>query len=162
MTGSAPETAPGDSPAARARKAPRATTRASGVLAAIGHRWPTGLGIALAVATFVDGVPPSTSLAGILVAMPVCYLVFGALRGELRRPGVLALQTAGLLGFGGLALLALSVDADLCRYLLAAGWLAHAVWDFAHHRNGRVVPRAWAEGCGVVDLLGAASILLLA
>ncbi|MEU2390395.1 hypothetical protein [Streptomyces sp. NPDC007369] len=125
------------------------------------HRWPTALAVALVVTTFVDGVPPLAFLAGLLVVMPVCYLIFGSLRGELHRPGALTLQTAGLLGFAALALVALAVDETLGLGLVAAGWLAHAVWDFAHYRSGRVVPRAWSEWCGVVDACGAVTILVL-
>ncbi|GAB3819170.1 hypothetical protein [Micromonospora zhanjiangensis] len=47
------------------------------------------------------------------------------------------------------------------RDLVAAGWFGHAVWDAAHHRARRVVPRGYAQWCGVVDLLGTAAILLL-
>ncbi|MFF8274893.1 hypothetical protein ACF05T_02065 [Streptomyces lateritius] len=129
---------------------------------ALGHRWPTLLALALALATFVDGLPPVPLLAGLLGVMPVCYLIFGAFRRELGRPGVLVLQVAGLLGFAAVALTALAVDDTLGFRLLAVGWLAHAVWDFVHHRNGKVVPRAWSEWCCAVDASGALAMLLLA
>ncbi|GAA4926788.1 hypothetical protein GCM10023237_55510 [Streptomyces coeruleoprunus] len=138
------------------------TRRASGVLRLLAHRWPTWLALALVVATFGDGAPSRTFLAGLLAVMPLFYLGFGALRGELRRPRVLALQAAGLVAFAAAALAALAVDRAAGHYVLAAGWLAHAVWDFFHHRAGRVVPRAWSEWCCVVDLFGAAAIFLLA
>ncbi|MET9320238.1 hypothetical protein ABZX75_08640 [Streptomyces sp. NPDC003038] len=147
---------------ARNHRHPSPSATASGLLGALGHRWPTALALALAVATFVDGIPPLGFLAGLLVAMPLCYLLFGALRGELGRPGVLALQAAGLLGFGAVALAALAVDETLGLRLVAAGWLTHAVWDFAHLRTGRVVPRAWSEWCGVVDASGAIAMAVLA
>lgn len=135
----------------------------AGVLGVVVHRWPTVLALALVVATFFDGVPPLRLLAALLVVMPLCYLLFGAIRGELRRPAVLVLQIAGLLGFAALALIALGLDDDtLGRYVLAAGWLAHAVWDFAHHRAGRVVPGAWSEWCCVVDAFGAVAIVVMA
>jgi hypothetical protein len=132
------------------------------VLGVLGHRWPTLLALALAVATFVDGLPPLELLAGLLVVMPLCYLLFGSLRGELRRPGILIVQISGLVAFGVVALTAVAVDDTLGRYLLAAGWLGHAVWDFVHHRTGRVVPRAWSEWCCVVDASGALAMALLA
>jgi hypothetical protein len=128
-----------------------------------GHRrWPTWLGLTLVAAAFADGTPPPSSLAAIVIAMPLCYLLFGALRGELRRPAVLTLQLAGLLAFTAVALTALTLDSPLSHYVLAAGWLAHGIWDFAHHRTGRVVPRAWSEWCGVVDVVGAIAIVALA
>ncbi|WP_158685735.1 hypothetical protein [Streptomyces purpureus] len=133
-----------------------------GVVRALADRRPTWLALALVVVTFVDGAPPAGLLAALLAFMPLCYLAFGAVRGELRRPGVLALQAAGLPAFGALALVALAVDQKAGLYVLAGGWLAHGVWDFAHLRAGRVVPRAWSEWCGVVDLFGAAAILLWA
>ncbi|MGW7052236.1 hypothetical protein [Streptomyces sp. NPDC054887] len=133
-----------------------------GVLVAVGHRWPTMLALALAVATFADGLPAPGFLAALLVTMPVCYLLFGALRGELRRPRVLALQIAGLVGFAAVALIAVTADETFGLYLLAAGWLGHAAWDFVHHRSGRVVPRAWSEWCCVVDACGAVSMAVLA
>lgn len=137
-------------------------TGAVRVLTMFGHRWPTLLALALAIATFVDGVPPLGILAGLLIIMPLCYVLFGSLRGELRRPGVLTVQIAGCVGFGVVALIALAVDETLGRHLLAAGWLGHAVWDFVHHRTGRVVPRAWSEWCCVVDASGALAMVLLA
>ncbi|MGW0316427.1 hypothetical protein [Streptomyces flavidovirens] len=147
-------------PGPGARRAP--SSGAAGVLAAVGHRWPTLLALALAVATFADGLPAPGFLAAVLVTMPLCYLLFGALRGELGRPRVLALQIAGLLGFAAAALIALTVDRTTGLYLLAAGWLGHAAWDFAHHRSGRVVPGAWSEWCCVVDACGALSMALMA
>ncbi|MFF8289661.1 hypothetical protein ACF068_10605 [Streptomyces sp. NPDC016309] len=167
----------GPTPAGRAGPAPisrRATDTpgttgvrrgggASGALRALGHRWPTLLAVAVVVATFGDGVPPREVLAGLLAVMVPCYLVFGVVRGELRRPsGVLALQLTGLAGFTAVSAAALAVDGTLGLYVVAAGWLAHGVWDFAHHRTGRVVPRAWSEWCCVVDVLGAVAIVLLA
>ncbi|MEE1753103.1 hypothetical protein [Streptomyces sp. SP18CS02] len=144
-------------------KSPAGTPSAAGrVLRLLGHRWPTWLALALVAVTFIDGSPPLTFLAALLIVMPLCYLGFGALRAELRRPGVLALQTAGLLAFATLAPVALLVDRTAGHYVVAAGWFAHAVWDLAHHRAGRVVPRAWSEWCGVVDLFGAAAIALSA
>ncbi|MFD5102911.1 hypothetical protein [Streptomyces albidochromogenes] len=152
----------GTAPASGIRRASRPFRSPVGLLAAVGHRWPTLLALALAVVTFADGLPALEFLAALLVVMPLCYLLFGALRGQLRPPRVLVLQIAGLLGFAAVALTALAVDETLGLHVLAAGWLAHAVWDFAHHRTGRVVPRAWAEWCCVVDACGALALALSA
>lgn len=106
--------------------------------------------------TFVDGVPPVGLLAGLLAVMPVCYLLFGAFRGELREPRALAVQLAGLAGFTAAAVLALALahDETLGLRMVAVGWLAHGIWDIVHHRSNRSVPRAWSEWCAVVDLTG--------
>ncbi|MET8507615.1 hypothetical protein ABZV60_23625 [Streptomyces sp. NPDC004787] len=130
----------------------------------LAHRWPAWLALALAVATFADGLPPTSFLAALLVVMPLCYLAFGAVRRDLGAPGdrrPLAVQTAGLVVFCAWAAVALLLDGRTALYVVAAGWFAHALWDLAHHHGGRVVPRAWAEWCGVVDLSGALAIVLL-
>ncbi len=90
------------------------------------HRWPTWLGIAPAAFCLVvirQWLPPDF-WAWLLVPVALVYLVFGAVRKQLRSPGLLALETVGVLVFSALALAALYVDRDLGRYLLAAGWLA--------------------------------------
>ncbi|MEU4359684.1 hypothetical protein [Streptomyces virginiae] len=125
------------------------------------HRWPTVAAVAVVIATFVDGVPPLAMLAALLAIMPVCYLLFGAFRGELRDLRILALQLAGLVGLAAVAALALALGETVGLHVVAAGWLAHGVWDIAHHRTGRVVPRAWSEWCAVVDVGGALAILAL-
>lgn len=123
------------------------------------RRWPTWLGIAQVALLVVTGLFAHFS-AGIIVAA-IVYWVWGALRGQLWRPGWLTLETAGVIGFGAITLLALAMDGQPARYLLAAGWLAHAAWDVVHHRADRIVPRWYAEYCAVVDLLLVALILTL-
>ncbi|WP_051806702.1 hypothetical protein [Streptomyces sp. NRRL F-2664] len=125
------------------------------------HRWPTLAAVALVIATFVDGIPPAGLLAGLLAIMPVCYLLFGAFRGELRDVRILAVQCAGLVGFAAVAALSLALDPSAGLRAVAVGWLAHGVWDIVHHRAGRVVPKAWSEWCAVVDVGGALAILTL-
>ena len=93
--------------------------------------------------------------------MPVAYLLFGWVRGELADPRQLAVQLAGLAGYSAFAFAAVVLGGSVGRYVLAAGWLGHAAWDLWHHRTGRVVPRAWAEWCFVVDILGAAAFLVV-
>ncbi|MGK8503282.1 hypothetical protein [Nocardia asiatica] len=125
------------------------------------RRWPTLAAVVAVVVFFADGASELTPFAVLLPVMAVLYLLFGGLRGDLWHRGEFALQMAGLLAFGGIALAVQAADGSLARYLLAGGWLAHGVWDFVHHRRDRVVPRAWSEWCGVVDVLGAAALLFL-
>ena len=171
--------------------------------AAIIHRWPTWLAIALAALTV--GGSTVESLADVLPMLAFFYLaaavlqrrqatwlvavvvvaafaalrlqdwidpvvafsvaalalvLWGAVRGQLRR-GAFVVEMAGMVGFTALALAAVSVDPDLGRYIVAAGWFGHAAWDFAHLRADKVVSRSFAEWCTVFDFLRAVGILIL-
>jgi hypothetical protein len=172
--------------------------------AALMHRWPTWLAIALAALTV--GGSTVESLADVLPMLAFFYLaaavlqqrqatwlvavatvaafaalrlqewvdpvvafsvaalalvLWGAVRGQLRRHGALVVEMAGMVGFTAIALAAVSVDPDLGRYIVAAGWFGHAAWDFAHLRADKVVSRSFAEWCTVFDILRAIGILIL-
>lgn len=131
-------------------------------LSVLQRRQATWVVAAVVVAALValrlqDWVDPSV----VLLVAALAFVLWGAVRGQLRRPGALMLETAGMLLFATLALAALSVDQELGRYLLAAGWLGHAAWDFAHYRADKVVSRSFAEWCAVVDFLGGVAILVM-
>jgi hypothetical protein len=51
------------------------------------------------------------------------------------------------------------VDPDLGRYLVAAGWFLHGIWDFVHLKLDKVVARSHAEWCGVLDIVIAAELV---
>lgn len=104
-----------------------------------------------------DVVTPSV----VLVTAALALMVWGAFRGRLHRPGMFRLQALGMIGFGAVALIGLAVSPDLCRYLVAAGWLLHAVWDAAHIRADKVVMPSYAEWCGTVDVLIAAQLAFM-
>ena len=112
---------------------------------------------ALAGLRFQDQVPPAL----VLMLVAAALVGWSATRGQLWPPTVVTLQTAGVVLFAAVAFSAMAVDQELGRYLLAAGWIGHAVWDFAHHRLNLVVSRSFAEWCGVFDLLGGIAILFL-
>ena len=57
-----------------------------------------------------------------LVVAALALVLWGAVRGQLRRGGALVVEVAGMVGFTAMALAALSVDPDLDRYIVAAGW----------------------------------------
>ncbi|NUW39621.1 hypothetical protein [Nonomuraea rhodomycinica] len=122
------------------------------------RRWPTLLGLVMTLACWVDPMLPP---APVLLVLPGTYLVIGLFRRTLRGPGVVALQLAALAGYAALMVAALAAGPDTARYLIAAGWLAHAAWDAAHFVTRRVVPRGYAEWCGVVDLVVGVTILLV-
>lgn len=120
--------------------------------------WPllvTGI-VAIVVLRVADVIAP----AAVFSAVALTVLVWGAVDGQLRRSGTFQVQALGMLGFGALALVGLAVDADLGRYLVAAGWFFHGVWDFVHLKRDKVVARSYAEWCGVVDVLIALELVL--
>jgi hypothetical protein len=138
--------------------------RAAGVRAALARRWPTALGAVAAVNSFVliARLPESAQAwisAWCVLLAAVIYLTWGTARGDLANRRLLTAQTSAVLAFGAIAMAAVAVDPVAGRYVLAAGWLAHAAWDVVHHRVGRVVPRWYAETCLVADLTIAAALL---
>ncbi|MFE0250708.1 hypothetical protein [Streptomyces sp. NPDC059010] len=126
--------------------------------------WPVlGAGLVLVFALpFQDAVAPST----VLVALAPAVLAWGAVRGTPRGRAPFGVQASGFQAMGallfcGLALAGLAVDPDLGRYLVAAGWFLHGVWDFVHLRLDKVVSRTFAEWCGVIDVCVAVQLLFL-
>jgi len=120
--------------------------------------WLLAVGVVTAFAALrlQDLVDPVAAL----IAVALALALWGALRGQLRR-GALVVEAVGMVGFTVIALAALSVDQDLGRYIVAAGWFGHAAWDLAHLRADKVVSRSFAEWCTVFDVLRAVAILVL-
>jgi hypothetical protein len=116
-------------------------------------------GFALLVA--VRRLDLSVDLSAVFLVSALIFLVLGVARGQLRNPGGLPLQTAGMLIFSAIGLLALYVTPTLGAYLLAGALIGHAAWDTVHFRLNRVVARSYAEFCAVVDLLLGVAILLM-
>jgi hypothetical protein len=87
----------------------------------------------------------------VVLGCGVALMLYGLLRGVVRPGHGLPLQSVALLGFGAAAAIAFFVDTDLGAYLVAAGLLGHAAWDFHHYRTKRVVARSLAEFCLVLD-----------
>jgi hypothetical protein len=109
------------------------------------------------VLRLLDVIAPAAGL----VAIALIVLVWGAVDRQLQRSGLFQVQALGMVGFGALALTGLAVDPQLGRYLVAAGWFLHGLWDFVHLRMNKVVARSYAEWCGVIDILIAAQLLLI-
>lgn len=104
------------------------------------------------------------SPAGVMVAVALAVLLRGAVRGTPHGPTVFRVQAAGAVLFGTLAVTGLVLDPDLGRYLVAAGWFLHGVWDLAHLRLRRlqgIVAPTFAEWCAVVDVVVAVELLFL-
>ena len=142
------------------------TRPADGLRGALTRRWPAALGAVAAVNSLVllARFPPPVQVwvsAWCVLLAAVIYLTWGTARDDLDDRRLLTAQTAAVLGFGAVALTAVAVDPNAARYVLAAGWLAHAAWDVVHHRLGRVVPRWYAETCLVADLTLATVLLTI-
>lgn len=133
------------------------TTRASSL---VPHLLSLAVSTALGVVIFVDRDDDWTGFD--TWGLPACalvYLVVALARGVARRPAVLALQAAGLVLFGAVAVVALALDPEVGRYVVAGGWVAHAAWDLAHFRARLVVPRWYALACVVVDTFVGVSLV---
>jgi hypothetical protein len=63
-----------------------------------------------------------------------------------------AVETLGLVFFGGLTIAAVVADARLAGILAGVGWFTHGLWDAYHFAQNRVVVRSWSELCAVVDI----------
>ncbi|MFD0660454.1 hypothetical protein [Thermocatellispora tengchongensis] len=126
------------------------------------RRWATLAAIATtaAVALAAPWLPETFAAWGLFSAALI-YVAWGSVRAARGRPGRIALNLAGLVLFTVIAIVSVELGGDAGRYLLAAGWLGHAVWDWVHHRANQVVPRPYAEWCGVVDVLTAGAVLFL-
>ncbi|MGS2647043.1 hypothetical protein [Streptosporangium sp. LJ11] len=122
--------------------------------------WP--LLLALVVLYMVLRALDVVAVPVVFAALALAVMVWGGVAGDLRRSGAFRAQALGMIGFGALALAALVTEPDLGRYLVAAGWFLHGLWDFVHLRRKAVVSRSYAEWCGVFDILLAAQLVFLA
>ncbi|MET8233821.1 hypothetical protein ABZS77_24430 [Micromonospora sp. NPDC005298] len=143
--------------AVRHRHETPAVIRRRPAVVALARRWPTGLAVLMTVDMWVD---PFVLSPWTMLVLPGGYLLIGVVRRSLRGPGVLATQLVGLVVWVALTLVAVAAGGRTAAWLVAFGWLAHAGWDLAHHRTGRVVPRGYAEWCGVLDAALAAVMIL--
>ncbi|WP_205751856.1 hypothetical protein [Cryptosporangium phraense] len=120
-------------------------------------RWPTALALLATVDNVVDPRPlPAWSL----VVLAVSYLLIGLLRRTLRPARVLRRQLAAAGFYLTLIAVALLAPGDVGLWVVGTGWLAHAGWDWWHHHHDAVVPRPFAEWCGVVDAVIGISVLV--
>lgn len=121
--------------------------------------WPVvgAMTVATLAVAWLDVIP----LSSVIVGVALILLIWGAITGTPHGRGAFGVQAAGMLGFGALALVSLAVDPDLGRYLVAAGWFLHGVWDAVHLKLDKVVSRSYAEACGVVDVSVAAMLVFL-
>jgi len=103
-----------------------------------------------------DSVEPAV----VLLAIAFAAVLWGTVRGRVGQPSFL-LQVAGLVVFTAVALAGSILAPDVGRYVVAAGWFAHGLWDLAHLRADAGVARSGAEWCAVIDVLIAAQLVIL-
>lgn len=131
------------------------------VVAKLGRRnasWPVLLILIVPfiVLRALDVIAPSAVFGGVALAV----LIWGAMDGQLHRPGPFRVQALGMAGFAALAVAGLIADPELGRYLVAAGWFSHGVWDLVHLKLGKVVARSYALWCGTIDVLLAVELVV--
>jgi hypothetical protein len=117
--------------------------------------------VAIAALVLTQVLDLKVNLVLIFLVVALAFLVVGVTRGQLRLPGGIPLQTAGMLAFGATALVAFYADPVLGGYLVALALLGHAAWDAYHYLRNRVVPRSYAEFCAVFDLLLGVAVLFV-
>lgn len=125
--------------------------------------WPVliaGFALIAALRLF-DVVDPSLVLVGVAAATLAWAAADHVAGHAVHEPRVLAAQAVGVVAFSALAVAGLAADPEIGRWLVAAGWFLHGVWDFVHLRLDRVVSRSYAEWCGVVDVLVAVQLAFL-
>lgn len=126
--------------------------------AVTGLRWMAwafaGVGTVLVVGAELADVPRWVVLALTGVVLVVIGLV-------LRRAAATTPQALAMIGFFGVAVVALFLAPTVGLVLAGLALAAHAVWDVVHYRRNIVVHRAMALWCIGLDVfLGAACIVL--
>jgi hypothetical protein len=127
--------------------------------AALGVRWVAWAAIPIASALVITGgfadIDPWVTLGAAAVVLVVIGLLHQA------SGTALAAQSAAMVGYGGIALTALTLGPVAGAVLASLALMAHAVWDVIHYRRNAVVPRSLAEACMFFDVpLGLAVIVV--
>lgn len=127
--------------------------------AAVDRPWTAWAGIpvgtVVVIVSEVAGLPWWIGLA----AYALVLILVGVGRGT--RSRTLADQSLALLGYGGLAVVAVLVSPRLGLALAGLALAGHAWWDLRHLCRADVVPRSLAQFCIALDIpFGAAAIAL--
>jgi hypothetical protein len=128
--------------------------------AALGRPWVGWAGVVGgSLVVFASGWIGLPWWAGIGIAA-LALVVVGFLVG-VSRPTLTA-QTAALIGFGGLAVVAVFIAPRVGLALAGAVLASHAVWDLIHYRRRIVVSRSLAEFCLLLDVPLGVGVIVLA
>lgn len=106
-------------------------------------------------------------VAGLDARIVMTVLLFAlwlvaVVRGRSREGRWFAIETAGLVVFGGLTLLALPFDERAAGVIAGIGFLSHGLWDAYHFAKNKIVNRPWSEMCVVMDLIIGPAIVVVA
>jgi hypothetical protein len=128
--------------------------------AATARRRAAWIAFAITAGFVPVGVITRIDLTIPLVVIAVLLIGFGLI--TLKRDGwrELAIQAAGFAGFTAVSIVALNLGPAAAAYVAAAAVIGHGVWDLIHHHRDKVVTRAFAEFCAVLDF-GMGILLLI-
>ena len=135
--------------------------------AAVGSRrstwlWFVATGVPITADGLTDGAVDATT---VLLAAAAVLVVIGLVRrgvGARTDPSLVPVQLLAVVAFGGLAATGAVLDTRVGAVVVAAGLLAHAVWDWHHHRTHQVVAGRYAVFCLALDAVLAVGILVTA
>jgi hypothetical protein len=128
--------------------------------AVIGHAWTAWPVLVAAIAGLV--LLRSTDLEPVLglSAAAATVVVVGLLVRRLQLGTESRMELLGAFGFGALVVTALYVEPRVGGVVVGLGLIGHAIWDVVHYRRDMVVPRPFAEFCGVLDSLVGVAVLV--
>jgi hypothetical protein len=114
--------------------------------------------VAVSLVMEYAGLDPRICLTVLLVALWIVAIG----KGHARDGRWFAIQTSGMVFFGGLTLLALAVDQRAAGVLAGIGFFTHGLWDGYHFVRNKIVTRSWSEMCVVVDLIVGPALVVTA
>ncbi|WP_139417105.1 hypothetical protein [Agromyces laixinhei] len=128
--------------------------------AATARRRAAWVAFAISAVVMPVGILTRLDLTIPLIAIAVLLVAYGVI--TLERDGwrELAVQAAGFAGFTAVSVIALNLGPAVAAYVATAGVIGHGVWDLIHHHRDKVVTRAYAEFCAVLDF-GMGALLLI-
>ena len=128
--------------------------------AALGRPWVAWAAVPIASVAVTIGQILDIESWMVIGAASVVLIGVGLLR-RASQPALTA-QSLAMLGYGGVAMIALVLVPVAGAVLASLSLIAHAIWDLIHYRRNAVVPRSLAEFCMFFDVpLGAAVIVLV-